>query len=82
MTHAADDRLCNRIDNDTIELYAMDRLPEGMIREHLDTCIFCRKSVDECRSYIAVLKEALHDLQRGQTHGSERQRRLGPRRGG
>jgi hypothetical protein len=56
--------ICGQIDQETIELYSMGRLPKNSVREHLESCSFCRERVDECRSYISLLKRSLRELQR------------------
>ena len=55
--------LCKRIDEETIELHAMDRLQDASIREHLDHCNSCVARVAESRVWIAKLKRGLRDLQ-------------------
>jgi len=53
---------CNAIDEETIELYVMDRLEEGPAREYLETCDFCKARVAEYRTYLKELKCNLREL--------------------
>jgi len=60
MTSDADsNQICSTIDDDTIELHAMRRLPEGPIRDHLGVCPSCKERVAEQRAWILDLKHAL-----------------------
>jgi hypothetical protein len=70
--YAVSSETCSQIDQHSIELYVMGRLPGSSVREHLDTCTFCRESVDEYRSYISLVKRALHDLQQSGAPYSDR----------
>jgi len=62
---------CAQIDDDSIERYAMRRLPDSSIRDHLDTCPRCQARATEYRSYISVLRRALYMLQPGGSIGTE-----------
>jgi|HubBroStandDraft_5_1064220.scaffolds.fasta_scaffold63508_1 hypothetical protein len=72
---------CRKIDEEAIELHAMGRLNENSVRQHLDTCEFCRERVAEHRSWIEDLKWGLRKFQqekqmdsyRGDADGGARQ---------
>jgi hypothetical protein len=51
--------LCERIDDETIELQAMGRLRGSPISRHLEVCHFCLGRVAEQRILIEHLKQAL-----------------------
>jgi hypothetical protein len=55
-------KLCQRIDEEIIELHAMNRLRDGFIREHLDHCSYCSLRVNESRVWIEGLKCFLESL--------------------
>jgi hypothetical protein len=55
--------VCGTVDEDTIELQAMGRLQSSSVRQHLDTCNFCRARVAEHRAWIEDLKRALQERQ-------------------
>jgi len=50
---------CCGIDDETMERYAMDRLQDAVVCEHLETCAFCKARVAERRQWIADLKRVL-----------------------
>jgi hypothetical protein len=54
------------IDDEVIELHALDRLTDKKLREHLDTCAKCRRRVTEYRAVLAGLRKAMDDLERRQ----------------
>jgi hypothetical protein len=60
------------IDENSIELHAMGRLTDESLRQHLDTCDFCRVRVAEHRAWIDDLKWALQKFQ--QTKENEPQK--------
>jgi hypothetical protein len=53
---------CNAIDEDTIELHAMGRLEDGPIRQHLETCDFCKARITEQKAYLEILKRGLNEF--------------------
>ena len=57
--------VCDRIDEEIIELEAMSRLPEGVAREHVISCLICQARVSEYRVFVERLKVVLRDWQRG-----------------
>jgi len=61
--HERRDETCRTIDEEVIELQAMGRLSNHSVREHLDTCEFCRERVAEHRSWIEDLKWTLQKFQ-------------------
>jgi len=69
-----DSPLCG-IDDDTVEMHAMRRLPEGPTRRHLMTCKRCMVRVTDHAALIAELKEAL--LQYQATESEKRRTRQG-----
>jgi hypothetical protein len=71
MRDAGGNGICGQIDQESIELHVMCRLSENSVREHLESCSFCRERVDECRSYIRLLKRALREFQRGEAIDSK-----------
>jgi len=52
---------CRQIDEDTIELKALDRLPDGPIKRHLDSCSSCNERVTRQRMVIEYLRQLLVD---------------------
>jgi len=62
MAPGREDDICDDIDNETIELHAMGRLPDGPVRQHLDTCEVCLARVAKYRAWIEDLKHALREL--------------------
>ena len=54
------------IDDEIIELHALDRLTDKKLREHLDTCIKCAARVTEYRAVLAGLRKAMEELERRQ----------------
>jgi hypothetical protein len=52
------------IDDDVIELRALDRLEDAALLAHVDSCSSCRSRVNEYRAVIASLRQALEDLER------------------
>jgi hypothetical protein len=63
LLHERRNDVCQTIDEEAIELRAMGRLTDNSVREHLDTCEFCRERVAEHRSWIEDLKWALQKYQ-------------------
>jgi hypothetical protein len=63
---------CRRINEETIELHAMGRLNDDSVRQHLDTCDFCRERVAEHRSWIKDLKWTLRTFQQAKQVDSSR----------
>jgi hypothetical protein len=63
---------CRRINEETIELHAMGRLNDNSVRQHLDTCDFCRERVAEHRSWIEDLKWTLRTFQQAKQVDSNR----------
>src|SRR5271167_3978074 len=51
------------VDDDVIELRALDRLEDVELLEHVDNCPECRSRVNEYRAVINGLKRALEDLE-------------------
>ncbi len=64
--HAEKEPLHCEVDDEIIELHALDRLTDKKMREHLDTCISCRGRVSEYRAVLAGLRHAMEDLERRQ----------------
>jgi len=54
------------IDDETIELEAINRLQDGSIRLHITKCNRCQGRVSEYRDWIGVLKLALRELREAQ----------------
>jgi hypothetical protein len=54
-------QICD-IDDGDIELYAMNRLSDVPVREHIDSCASCLARVAEDRYYITALKTVLRDM--------------------
>ena len=52
---------CRQIDEDTIELKALDRLPDGPVKRHLDSCSFCNERVTRQRMVIEFLRQLLSE---------------------
>jgi hypothetical protein len=52
------------IDDDVIELRALDRLEDAAQLAHVDGCSSCRSRVNEYRAVIASLRQALEDLEK------------------
>ena len=57
---------CDTDDGD-IELYAMNRLSDVPVREHIDSCASCLTRAAEDRYYITALKAVLSDIQARRT---------------
>jgi len=66
MSNHHHNQTCNTDDGD-IELYAMNRLSDALVREHIDSCASCLTRVAEDRYYITALKTVLRDIQAGRT---------------
>ena len=62
------------VDDDVIELRALDRLEDAALREHVDTCPECCSRVSEYRAVVAGLKQALQDLEERQESKSPKSR--------
>ena len=54
------------IDDEAIELEAMNRLQDGSIRLHLGKCAHCQARLSEHRSWIQAMKVALNELREPQ----------------
>ena len=54
------------IDDEAIELEAMNRLQDGSIKLHLANCDRCQGRVSEHRNWIGVLTLALNELREAQ----------------
>jgi hypothetical protein len=54
--------MCREIDDETIELYILDRLENRFVRNHLKTCLICQARVNEYRYYMDVLRSTLRNL--------------------
>ena len=52
---------CKQIDEDAIELKALDRLPDGPVKRHLDACSFCTERVNRQRLLIEYLRRLLRE---------------------
>jgi hypothetical protein len=52
---------CADIDDDAIELYAMGKLQDSALVEHLGSCEMCAQRLASAREYIALMKRALED---------------------
>jgi hypothetical protein len=57
---------CHTDDGD-IELYAMNRLSDVPVREHIDSCASCLTRVAEDRYYITALKTVLREMKARRT---------------
>jgi hypothetical protein len=67
------------VDDDVIELRALDRLDDAEMLEHVDHCPDCRSRVNEYRAVIAGLKQALEDLE-GRKEAKKKQDKIKPGR--
>ena len=56
--------VCGQIDEEYIDLHCMGRLKNDFLREHLESCAFCKERVAEHRSWIEDLKKALAQHQK------------------
>jgi hypothetical protein len=63
-THTDKEAVRCDIDDEIIELHALDRLTDKKLREHLDSCVNCRARVTEYRAVLAGLRKAMEDLER------------------
>ena len=54
------------IDDEVIELEAINRLQDGPIRVHLTKCSHCQGRVSEYRDWIGDVKLALQELREAQ----------------
>jgi hypothetical protein len=52
-------KICDRIDDHTIELFVMGKLEENAVRKHLSICPFCKPRIDEFTEYIEAMKQGL-----------------------
>jgi hypothetical protein len=68
------------MDEDVIELRALDRLEDETLREHVDNCPDCRARVNEYRAVIAGLRQALEDLERRKKETKRKQDKNKPDR--
>ena len=59
-------QICDTNDGD-IELYAMNRLSDALVREHIDSCASCLTRVAEDRYYITALKTVLREIKARKT---------------
>ena len=62
MSASRENEICG-IHDDTIERYAMDKLPPGPTRDHLESCQSCVARVIEYTAWLRVLKSALRDCE-------------------
>src|SRR5580700_8419842 len=67
------------VDDDVIELRALDRLEDEELLEHVDHCPDCGARVNEYRAVIAGLKHALEELE-GRKDSKKKQDKIKPGR--
>jgi hypothetical protein len=53
---------CGDIDEDLVELHAMDKLQNEYVLGHIESCESCMQRVSEQRAYIEALKLGLKEL--------------------
>jgi hypothetical protein len=56
---------CEEIDDHDVELYVLNKLQDQAIRAHLEHCQSCAVRIIESRDYIAAMKKALGEIERG-----------------